>query len=444
MFDRFTDRARKVMGFAKDEAQRRQEEAIGTEHLLLGLLREGAGVGANALRLLGVDLTRLRDRVAEITAQRPAIAVRANFPFTPRAKRVLELAVEEAAGLGHRYVGTEHLLLGLILEHEGIAARALLMHGAEVDAVRRQIVDFLGERADREVPGGSAAADDDPARFAPQSAPRSEPQRASPAGPSAVSFPTMSPEHASRALVRMRAELARTEAQALQLRQRIEEIAREVNGASLEAAAAAAPQLGGAPPSLGCTERAVLALQRARLLAIRANRRELGSEPLLQALLMDDAALPVVALRELDIDVAALRWSLGVPAAEERLIDPGVPLPASDGVRAAAAAAERAARRHGRPAVGVAHLLIGLLDSEGDPAAARLAQWPVDLAALRHALERELAPNPRDEQLLGLRTDLDVLMHELRALRSAFSAVADEAQRVKARAAALLWHADLD
>ena len=144
MFDRFTDRARKVMGQAKAEAQRLNNEYIGTEHVLLGLVQEGSGVAANVLRNMNIDLKRIRAEIEKIVKGNPTIVMQGNLPFTPRAKKVLELAVEEASNLGHNYIGTEHLLLGLIKENEGIAARVLLNLGVKLEEVREEILEFLG------------------------------------------------------------------------------------------------------------------------------------------------------------------------------------------------------------------------------------------------------------------------------------------------------------
>jgi ATP-dependent Clp protease ATP-binding subunit ClpC len=144
MFDRFTDRARKVMGLAKAEAQRLNHEYIGTEHILLGLVQEGSGVAANVLKQMNIDLKRIRNEIEKIVKGSPTMVTQGNLPFTPRAKKVLELAVEEASNLGHNYIGTEHLLLGLIKENEGIAARVLLNLGVKLEEVREEILEFLG------------------------------------------------------------------------------------------------------------------------------------------------------------------------------------------------------------------------------------------------------------------------------------------------------------
>ncbi len=158
MFDRFTDRARKVMGLAKAEAQRLNHEYIGTEHILLGLVQEGSGVAANVLKNMNIDLKRIRAEIEKIVKGSPTMVTQGNLPFTPRAKKVLELAVEEAANLGHNYIGTEHLLLGLIKENEGIAARVLLNLGVKLEEVRDEILEFLGADP-RNAPGNSGGSE---------------------------------------------------------------------------------------------------------------------------------------------------------------------------------------------------------------------------------------------------------------------------------------------
>ena len=144
MFDRFTDRARKVMGLARQEAQRLNHEYIGTEHILLGLVQEGSGVAANVLKNLDIDLKKVRHEVEKLVKTGPSMVTMGQLPFTPRAKKVLELALEEASNLGHNYIGTEHILLGLIREHDGKAAKVLTNLNVQLDTVRNEILDFLG------------------------------------------------------------------------------------------------------------------------------------------------------------------------------------------------------------------------------------------------------------------------------------------------------------
>ena len=144
MFDRFTDRARKVMGLARQEAQRLNHEYIGTEHILLGLVQEGSGVAANVLKNLDIDLKMIRHEVEKIVKTGPSMVTMGQLPFTPRAKKVLELALEEASHLGHNYIGTEHILLGLIKEQEGKAAKVLQNLNVKLETVREEVLDFLG------------------------------------------------------------------------------------------------------------------------------------------------------------------------------------------------------------------------------------------------------------------------------------------------------------
>ena len=144
MFERFTDRARKVMALANQEAQRFNHEYIGTEHILLGLIKEGSGVAANVLRNLEIDLKKIRIEVEKMVQSGPNTATMGKLPYTPKAKKVIELAFEEARSLGHNYVGTEHLLLGLLREQEGVAARVLMNLGVKLDDVREEVLSLLG------------------------------------------------------------------------------------------------------------------------------------------------------------------------------------------------------------------------------------------------------------------------------------------------------------
>ncbi len=144
MFERFTDRARKVMALANQEAQRFNHEYIGTEHILLGLVKEGSGVAANVLRNLDVDLRKVRMEVEKLVKSGPEMPTMGKLPQTPRAKKVIEYAIEEARNLNHNYVGTEHLLLGLLREREGVAAQVLTNLGLKLEEVREEILTLLG------------------------------------------------------------------------------------------------------------------------------------------------------------------------------------------------------------------------------------------------------------------------------------------------------------
>jgi ATP-dependent Clp protease ATP-binding subunit ClpC len=142
MFERFTDRARRVVVLAQDEARMLNHNYIGTEHILLGLIHEGEGVAAKALESLGISLEAVRQQVEEIIGQGQQ-APSGHIPFTPRAKKVLELSLREALQLGHDYIGTEHILLGLIREGEGVAAQVLVRLGADLNRVRQQVIQLL-------------------------------------------------------------------------------------------------------------------------------------------------------------------------------------------------------------------------------------------------------------------------------------------------------------
>ncbi|HPS54214.1 MAG TPA: Clp protease N-terminal domain-containing protein, partial [Sedimentisphaerales bacterium] len=144
MFERFTDRARKVMALANQEAQRFNHDNIGTEHLLLGLVKEGSGVGATVLKNLDVDIKKLRLEVEKYVKSGPDMVTMGKLPQTPRAKKVIEYAIEEARALNHNYVGTEHILLGLLREQEGIAAQVLMGLGLKLEDLRQEVLSLLG------------------------------------------------------------------------------------------------------------------------------------------------------------------------------------------------------------------------------------------------------------------------------------------------------------
>jgi ATP-dependent Clp protease ATP-binding subunit ClpC len=158
MFERFTDKARRVVVLAQEESRLMNHNYIGTEHILLGLLHEGEGVGAKALESMDISLDAVRQQVEKMIGQGET-APTAHIPFTPRAKKVLELSLRESKQLGHNYIGTEHILLGLIREGEGVAAQVLEKLGADPNKVRQQVVKLLSgftgpERAWEQVPPG--------------------------------------------------------------------------------------------------------------------------------------------------------------------------------------------------------------------------------------------------------------------------------------------------
>ncbi|MFM8932610.1 MAG: Clp protease N-terminal domain-containing protein, partial [Gemmataceae bacterium] len=162
MFERFTDRARKVMQLANQEAQRFNHEYIGTEHILLGLVKEGSGVAANVLKNLDIDLRKVRSEVEKLVQAGPEMVTIGKLPQTPRAKKVIDYSIEEARNLNHNYVGTEHLLLGLLREQEGVAAQVLMNLGLKLEDVREEVLNLLGhnsmptEESGRESTGGSS------------------------------------------------------------------------------------------------------------------------------------------------------------------------------------------------------------------------------------------------------------------------------------------------
>ena len=156
MFERFTDRARRVVVLAQEEARLLNHNYIGTEHILLGLIHEGEGVAAKALESLGISLEGVRGQVEELIGQGGS-SPSGHIPFTPRAKKVLELSLREALQLGHNYIGTEHILLGLIREGEGVAAQVLVKLGADLSRVRQQVIQLLSGYAGSGGPMGAAS-----------------------------------------------------------------------------------------------------------------------------------------------------------------------------------------------------------------------------------------------------------------------------------------------
>ncbi len=158
MFDRFTERARKVIILAKEEAKRFNHDYIGTEHILLGLIKEGESVAAAVLQNLGLSLDTIRLEVEKLVQFGPSTVVSGDIPFTPKAKKVIELAMDEARRLGHNYIGTEHLLLGLIKEGEGVASHVLMNVGLDLNKVRSEVIKLLGSTTPNAEPGAPSAA----------------------------------------------------------------------------------------------------------------------------------------------------------------------------------------------------------------------------------------------------------------------------------------------
>ena len=161
MFERFTDRARRVVVLAQEEARMLNHNYIGTEHILLGLIHEGEGVAAKALESMGISLEGVRAQVEEIIGQGQQ-APSGHIPFTPRAKKVLELSLREALQLGHNYIGTEHILLGLIREGEGVAAQVLVKLGADLNRVRQQVIQLLSGYQGKEAVASNGPAEGTP------------------------------------------------------------------------------------------------------------------------------------------------------------------------------------------------------------------------------------------------------------------------------------------
>jgi ATP-dependent Clp protease ATP-binding subunit ClpA len=160
MYERFTDRARRAVVQAQEEARMLNHNYIGTEHILLGLIHESDGVAAKALKSLGIRLDAVRQQVEEIIGRGPQ-APSEHIPFTPRAKKALELSLRESQQLGHNYIGTEHILLGLIREGDGVAAQVLVKLGGDLNRVRRQVIQLLhGNQGGDVKTAGSGLPDD--------------------------------------------------------------------------------------------------------------------------------------------------------------------------------------------------------------------------------------------------------------------------------------------
>jgi len=145
MYERFTDRARKALHLANLEAQRFCHEYIGTEHILIGLIKEGSGVAANVLKNLDISLPKVLARIEAIVLPGPDMVKMRKLPQTPRVTRALEFAIEEARGMNHNYIGSEHLLLGLLREKDGVAGQVLVEFGVKLDEVRQEILNLLGQ-----------------------------------------------------------------------------------------------------------------------------------------------------------------------------------------------------------------------------------------------------------------------------------------------------------
>jgi ATP-dependent Clp protease ATP-binding subunit ClpC len=195
MFERFTDRARRVVVLAQEEARMLNHNYIGTEHILLGLIHEGEGVAATALESMDISLEAVRSQVEAIIGQGVAVPT-GHIPFTPRAKKVLELSLREAMQLGHNYIGTEHILLGLVREGEGVAAQVLEKLGADLNRIRQVVVALLSsgvesERIESETLR-SAATPKDQVRLAAQRASRA--RRLAEQLAASVDDPSVTPE----------------------------------------------------------------------------------------------------------------------------------------------------------------------------------------------------------------------------------------------------------
>ncbi|NUN51561.1 MAG: hypothetical protein HUU06_02075 [Planctomycetaceae bacterium] len=318
MFDRFTERARKVMTLARQEAQKLRNDYIGTEHILLGLVKEGSGVAAQVLKNLDVDLGKVRAEVERLAEEGEHPSSGSQLPFTPRAKRVLELALVEAQGLGHNYIGTEHLLLGLIREKDGPAAHVLGILGVRTEAVREEVIEILGADADTGPPPVAAAA---------------------PGGPGGV-----------RGLLRRWTK------------------GRDGGGAE---PTAEGPGSGSGDSALfdRFTERARKVMTLARQEAQKLNNDYIGTEHILVGLVQEGNGVAAQVLKNLDVSLFKVRAEL------ERLVEPeggpapGLRLSFTPRARRVLDFSREEARNLGHNFVGTEHLLLGLLRESDGPSA---------------------------------------------------------------------------
>jgi ATP-dependent Clp protease ATP-binding subunit ClpA len=371
MFERFSDRARKVMALANQEAQRFNHEYIGTEHILLGLVKEGTGVGAQVLKEKGVDLLRVRAEVEKLVRRSPDILQLGKIPQTPRAKKVIEYAVEESRNLGHNYVGTEHLLLGLIRENEGVANRVLTILGLELDEVRKEVQRALnsGEEVSPELTDAArkvlAYANGEALRF---------------------NHEYIGTEHIllgllregsnldAKALIRVGVDLARARAEIGKLVRR----GPDTN-----------PELSGLPQ----TPRAKKVVERAKEESKKLGHHYVGPEHLLLGLIGDDDGVAAQVLTNLGVVLEDLRQEVlnGMGAGGERGNSQALPLPPlSPATHIVIYHASKEAKNLKHRSVGPEHILLGLIHDPDEPAAEALAKLGMDLDKLRAELLRLL------------------------------------------------------
>ncbi|MBI3098874.1 MAG: hypothetical protein HYY93_11635 [Planctomycetes bacterium] len=442
MFDKFTDRARKVMSLARQEAQKFNHEYIGTEHILLGLVHEESGIAAKVLKNLGADLRKIRMEVEKIIPEGPPGATMAQLPFTPRAKRVLELAREEANGLGHDYVGSEHLLLGLLKESEGIASHVLMNLNLKMEDVREEVLDILGgpsEAGSEDRPGSRAPSDKDIGAILAEIENLTR-------GRDTAKTPPPASDGLSDALrneLRDAFRFDRFTARAKRVMSLAQEEARSLNheyigtehillgiAASPESTAAALllklgasldrvrtetlkllPQ--GPPlPTAGerpYTPRAKRVLKLAEEEAEQHGRRYVGTEHLLLALVRETEGLAAQVLLGFGVDVDWVRTE----AFEALSTDPSKPEPSPDRparrpprrsveqryrttprIRSLLARAREEAALHGDDYIDIEHLLLGLLNESEDVVARLMNAIAMRKGELRRELERALARRP--------------------------------------------------
>ena len=305
----FTERVRKVLSMAREAAVQRDHEYVGTEHILLGLIHEGSGVGAAVLRDLGVDLEGVVKTIDATLKRGKGPGTGPDLPYTSRAKKVLELSMSEARELGHSYVGTEHLLLGLIREEKGIAAQVLSASNVTLNHARTETLRLLRSDADEK-----------------------STSRSRPGPPSETTRPIM--------------------------------------GWPSRGALAPVHDIESLPPSAWATNRAQAVIDRARADAVNRHSRQIEPEHLLIALLEETGGMAVTLMEQLRTDRTALQRAAAGAVEETLATDEPLELevPYSQSAEAVLRHAFYAARSSGDPRVGTDHLLLGLLLEENAPA----------------------------------------------------------------------------
>ncbi len=372
MFDRFTERARKVMHLARQEALQLNHEYIGTEHVLLGIVKEGTGVAASVLEKLNVDLKKIRMDVGKLVQGGSYRVTMGMLPFTPRAKKALELTLDEARSLGHNYIGTEHLLLGLLREQEGVAAQVLMNLGVKLDEVRKQILDYLGPSEPPEAGKTGKASEGSASTPEREEALHSEKERLSREKEKAVAAQDFERaaklrdelEQLAKKLEATEPALAvsrKVEAFRQAIRDRLEEIAgpESFGGGESQAVRRGSSPWGNMFDRF--TECAKNALHLSRQEALRLNHEYIGTEHLLLGVIKEGTGVAISVLRKLGADLKLVRLEIEKLARISTKEVAAGELPFTPGAKKVLEFSLDEARAFGHNYIGTEHLLLGLL-----------------------------------------------------------------------------------